>query len=246
MFDCTLEGFALSQMQIAAMCKRTKASEADTIEKLILPVLYRLYWDVPLFIERASRATSGENSKRWDVQFYRLNLDRLNKGCILGVAECKSIGETIVLPTKEWDFKSIIRNEWDKENKHKRNNLQKIGNGPPRCVHDYITRGFTSANRDFLLQVWMNEYRYNPNRDKEFGKRICSNGETWIVFKEAFFKKVDGNPPPIKIGNGVHPSDNIYYAVLTFPIEKSEENIRAWCESFGKLQEMLNPKKSKL
>ena len=248
MFDCTLEGFALSQMQIAAMCKEAEVSEADTTEKLILPILYRVY-RCPLFIERASRATSGEDSKRWDVQFYRSEDGSIHKGQALGVMECKAAHEQFLAPRESgvWNFNITIKREWGKEDQRHKDgktwNLKKLGNGLPQSVRDYINRGFTSAGGDFILQVWMNEHRYNPTQEWDNAKRIWSNGTIWLVFKDPFFE--GDNPPRLKLDEDKLPLDcEKYLEIIKFPIDGL--GVDAWCESFNKLKELLNPQKSEL
>ena len=235
MFDCTLEGFALSQMQIAAMCKKDKVSEADTIEKLIVPVLNRLY-KRPLFFERASRASRGKSGRKWDLQYYEYDDMALSyKTPALGYVECKSVCERFrarINGNLQWDYSNVTK---------------KFGS-----VRKYIQGGDTQkcnvdAHGDMPLQVWI------YGNCESFGQRhagtkiLWSNGIVWCIFDDRFFNG-DNPHPGIRFDNvGNVKSTTGFLEVVTFPqclfVEWAQDGLhdkaKEWGANFCALQHIL-------
>lgn len=231
-----IKNFGLKQIRMMQLCFKDKASEADTIEKLIVPVLSRLYGD-SLYFERASRATRGERSKHWDLHYYHLEKDGIHKKDLIGVMECKATDKVLfnrVSSNGSWNYMAAVESVW---NSYVSNGGKTHGTQAPTTVKSFVEKGFSSANADCLLQVWINARRLDGLKAKRI---LWSNGITWAVFKNGFFTS-GGNPPLSmklsKNNNGV--SSNQYVDVVEFPKGTDADAIDAWLACYNALRKLL-------
>ena len=218
--------FAERQMRIAERCTESRMSEADTIEKLVVPVFERIY-DKPLWFERASRATKGK--RKWDLEvFEKMPGEQASTNLLLALVECKSARTT--LHTNDFNQKAID-----------------IGNlklSPGKTVKDYLEAS-VDAHGDDWLQVWLYAHHNDFTKRTSSTKTVLTNGVQWLVFKESFFRDDHGNPPSdIEIA----PQDsqiysNDYYALINFPRNKlnasSARALSEWQKCFYALGKEL-------
>lgn len=226
MQQVTLEGFALSQMSLYDMCKKTNTSEADTIEKLIVPIIDRLY-SFPLYFERASRAARGSSIRKWDLQYFRVNnVGGKVEEDLLGLVECKNIHEEFRAHVKDgrWDF------------------LNRCGNG--QSIKKYVEgvngKGSANAKGDNILQVWI--YCNSSKHTKPAKANIIwTNGKKWVVFERSFFNSGENPPVDIKFGPKGDPAfENKYFHILEFPEKNDTDAIAKWGKVFISLREHLS------
>lgn len=178
-------------------------SEADTIEKLIVPLFERIY-SGPLYFERASRSTKGK--RKWDLEVYgHCPLMQKKPDKLLALVECKS-AQTALHTNKRSQGTAI--------------DLAKLALSPGKSViQDYMPSS-VDAKGDDLLQVWMYAHGSFTERTAS-SKTVLTNGVNWLVFKEDFFRDVNGNPPsniphipPPQSGPA---PTNAYYTQIEFP-----------------------------
>lgn len=173
-------------------------SEADVIEKLIVPVLRHAFDSDSLRLEFFRASRDGRSSCRnWDLSF------RYENGMeYLGVVECKCLNH---------EFKVSKRNiavgtMWPCAG----GLISGCGN-----AREYLKRSL-DAQGDVLYQVWFywhkevrasianfsgvgaQIHRWLFRRPQEGGCVLWSNGVYWCIFKKSFFEDSD-NPPRIPV-----------------------------------------------
>lgn len=230
--------FAKCQIKIARnLLQRNAESEADVTEKLIVPIIQRVYDNFVCF-ERASRAGRGSKIGKWDVEVYNHDpAEQQTSQMRLALIECKNMNKMFEAKMKdgEWFYKSKILNNQNKQG-------ELFGS-----LVEYAGKHLDSFG-DPILQVWI--YGHSPNRTstQDARKVVWSNGTTWVVFNGDFFNSGANPPDDIPFtSDGTISHSTKYFTIINFPaldISDSEDAddssvVTEWCTRFQELRATL-------
>lgn len=191
-----IRSFAAQQIRLSTVLRKENGhSEADAIEKLVVPVWEKLYGK-RLYFERASRAGAGAETRKWDLEVYDSAPDKpKNDSQLVALVECKNIHETFRAKVHrlngvfKWKFAAAI-----KRFSTVRDYIDKGSPAKTKTFKDGTPKNATNAFGDMLLQVWIYGVCGRYTKANKRTTIVWSNGTTWVVFDPSFFNSGE-NPP---------------------------------------------------